>query len=181
MIRHIVLFTARDHIDRTIEGLMVLTTIPYARRLEIARNRKSDLIGDEIDAVVYGEFDNEMELAAYKAHELYQESIRRVRPLRDLRFGADYSISTDPNPCCTFTTWSLATIIRTPDAGSCPLDGLSRIPDAEGLVHATEPTNLQHCLPALSRRTIVMSAWLVRDIQSSVVRLTPRQHRGQST
>ncbi|MCK1727324.1 Dabb family protein [Bradyrhizobium sp. 142] len=97
MIRHIVLFTAKDraHIDQIIEGLSVLTTIPHARRLEIARNGKTDQLGNDIDVVVYGEFDSETELAAYKAHDLYQESIRRVRPLRELRFAADYSLSTD--------------------------------------------------------------------------------------
>ncbi|UWU75811.1 Dabb family protein [Bradyrhizobium huanghuaihaiense] len=98
MIRHIVLFTAKDraHITQMIEGLSILTTIPHARRIEIARNQKTDQLGNEIDVVVYGEFDNEMELAAYKAHELYQESIRRVRPLRELRFAADYYVPTQP-------------------------------------------------------------------------------------
>ncbi|WFU31507.1 Dabb family protein [Bradyrhizobium brasilense] len=97
MIRHIVFFTARDKagIDQIIEGLSVLTSIPHARRLEIARNRKSDQLGDEIDVVVYGEFDSEAELAAYKTHDLYREAIRCVRPLRELRFAADYELSTD--------------------------------------------------------------------------------------
>ncbi|WFU14614.1 Dabb family protein [Bradyrhizobium sp. CB3481] len=97
MIRHIVLFTAKDaaQVDKMIEGLSVLTTIPHARRLEVARNRKTDQLGNEIDVVVYGEFDNEADLAAYKAHDLYQESISRVRPLRELRFAADYNVSTD--------------------------------------------------------------------------------------
>lgn len=86
MIRHIVLFTAKDtaHIDQILEGLSLLTTIPHARRLEVARNFKTDQLGNDIDVVVYGEFDNEAELAAHKAHELYQRSTRRVRPLRKL-------------------------------------------------------------------------------------------------
>jgi hypothetical protein len=97
MIRHIVLFTAKDkaHVDQMIDGLSVLTAIPHARRLEIARNRKTDQLGNDIDVVVYGEFDNETELAAYKAHDLYKESINRVRPLRDLRFAADYNVSAE--------------------------------------------------------------------------------------
>ncbi|MBH5371513.1 Dabb family protein [Bradyrhizobium glycinis] len=97
MIRHIVLFTAKDkaHIDRIVEGLSVLTAIPHARRLEIARNRKTDQLSNDVDVVVYGEFDNEMELAAYKAHDLYQESIKQVRPLRELRFAADYHVAMD--------------------------------------------------------------------------------------
>lgn len=97
MIRHIVLFTAKDkaQIDQIIDGLSILATIPHASRLEIARNRKSDQLGNDIDVVVYGEFENEAELSAYKAHPLYQESIRRVRPLRELRFAADYISPTD--------------------------------------------------------------------------------------
>ncbi|WMT78936.1 Dabb family protein [Bradyrhizobium sp. Ash2021] len=97
MIRHIVLFTAKNKadIDQMLDGLSVLTTIPHARRLEVARNRKADQLGNDIDVVVYGEFDNETELAAYKAHDLYQESIKRVRPLRELRFAADYDITAD--------------------------------------------------------------------------------------
>src|SRR4051812_36438690 len=50
MIRHIVLFTAKDkaHIDQMIEGLSLLTRISHARRLEIARNRKADQFGNDI-------------------------------------------------------------------------------------------------------------------------------------
>lgn len=97
MIRHIVFFTAKDEagIDQILEGLSVLTSIPHARRLEVARNRKSDQLGNEIDVVVYGEFDSEAELAAYKTHDLYREAIRCVRPVRELRFAADYELSTD--------------------------------------------------------------------------------------
>jgi hypothetical protein len=96
MIRHIVLFSAKgeDHVEQIIEGLSVLAAIPHARRLEIARNRKIDQLGNEVDVVVYGEFDDETDLAAYKEHELYKESIKRVRPLRELRFAADYDVVT---------------------------------------------------------------------------------------
>jgi len=95
MIRHIVFFSATNeaNIDQIVDGLSFLAEIPHARRLEVARNRKTDQLGNDIDIVVYGEFDNEAELAAYRAHELYQESIRRVRPLRELRFAADYSLA----------------------------------------------------------------------------------------
>lgn len=97
MIRHIVFFSARNKadIDQVLDGLSILTAIPHARRLEVARNRKTDQLGNDIDAVVYGEFDNDTDLAAFKAHDLYQESIRRVRPIRELRFAADYDCATD--------------------------------------------------------------------------------------
>lgn len=92
MIRHIVFFTGKDeiNIDRIVDGLSVLTAIPQAKRLEIARNRKSDQTGNDIDVIVYGEFESDAELSAYKEHDLYKEAIRRVRPLRELRFAADY-------------------------------------------------------------------------------------------
>ncbi|MGO4406942.1 Dabb family protein [Bosea sp. RAF48] len=95
MIRHIVFFSAKtaDNIETIRRGLSILTGIPHALRLEIAENRKSDPLSSEVDIVVYGEFENHAALAAYKAHELYAEAIRRVRPLRELRLAADYVIS----------------------------------------------------------------------------------------
>lgn len=118
MIRHIVLFSAKDqaHIDHIIEGLSVLTGIPHARRLEIARNRKTDRLGNDIDVVVYGEFDDETELAAFKAHALYQESIRRVRPLREMRFAADYAAP-------GYVQIEIAGKTRLPAAPSAPAGG----------------------------------------------------------
>lgn len=95
MIRHIVLFTApRDGDVATIrDGLQILTRIPHADRLEIALNRKSDPASKEVDVVVYGEFADDAALAAYKAHDLYAESIRRVKPLREMRLAADFDVA----------------------------------------------------------------------------------------
>lgn len=92
MIRHIVFFSAKDPADATRirDGLSILTNIPHADHLEIGLNRGSDPISSEIDVVVYGEFADEAALAAYKAHEIYQVSIARVRPLRELRFAVNY-------------------------------------------------------------------------------------------
>ena len=92
MIRHIVFFTAinNDNIESIRKGLQMLTGIPHAQHLEISLNRKSDPNSKEIDVVVYGEFADDAALAAYKAHETYAESIRRVKPLRELRFAVDY-------------------------------------------------------------------------------------------
>lgn len=95
MIRHIVFFSAKapENIEAIRKGLSILTGIPHALRLEIAENRKSDPLSSEVDIVVYGEFADHAALAAYKAHELYAEAIRRVRPLRELRLAADYVIA----------------------------------------------------------------------------------------
>ncbi|MEJ2020119.1 MAG: Dabb family protein [Maritimibacter sp.] len=95
MIRHIVFFSAKDPQDaeRIQKGLSILTRIPHADRLELALNHRDDPISDEIDVVVYGEFADLDALAAYKAHELYQISIARVRPLRELRFAVNFDSS----------------------------------------------------------------------------------------
>lgn len=94
LIRHIVFFSARDARDlQTIRaGLSLLTEIPYAARLEIGENVKTDQLGGEVDLVVYGEFEDETALAAYKAHANYQRSIEIVRPLREIRMAADYNV-----------------------------------------------------------------------------------------
>lgn len=93
MIRHIVFFSAKKPEDReTIyEGLQLLTGIPDCLHVEIGRNFNTDPLSlDGPDFVVYGEFKDEAQLAAYKAHHLYQKSIDIVRPLRDMRVAADF-------------------------------------------------------------------------------------------
>ena len=92
MIRHIVFFTARDpaDIDRICAGLERLGTIPHSRHFEVNRNTKVDQFGNEVDVVVYGEFEDTAALAAYKAHPTYVEVTASVRPLRELRFAADF-------------------------------------------------------------------------------------------
>ena len=94
MIRHFVFFTAREGEDLIAirDGLRLLTRIPHADHLEIALNRKSDPASKEVDIVVYGEFADDAALAAYKAHALYADSIKRVKPLRELRLAADYDV-----------------------------------------------------------------------------------------
>lgn len=88
MIRHIVFFTAvAPKIDDVRKGLGLLAEIPYARHFEIGFNLKHDLFGNEVDLVVYAEFEDTAALAAYKAHPLYQASIDAVKPIRDLRIG----------------------------------------------------------------------------------------------
>lgn len=94
MIRHIVMFSCKDRADLTAihSGLSVLTQIPHARLLEVSLNEKIDQLANDIDVVVYGEFETLEDFRAYKAHPLYEESIRRVRHLRDVRVAADYTI-----------------------------------------------------------------------------------------
>ena len=92
MIRHIVFFTARVAEDREAvgAGLDILLGIPHGTNKEIGRNRHVDALSERVDFVVYGEFADEAELAAYKAHPLYQRSIEIVRPLREMRIAADF-------------------------------------------------------------------------------------------
>ena len=93
MIRHIVFFSAkrRENVEAMRDGLKALGTIPHSRVFEVSLNSKVDPLSDEIDVVVYAEFADEAELAAYKAHPTYAETTAKVRPLRELRFSADIS------------------------------------------------------------------------------------------
>jgi hypothetical protein len=94
LIRHIVLFSAKraEDIDTILAALKRLREIPEATRLEVVRNARMDQLSGEIDIIVHGEFADEAALARYKAHPIYQETIRVVRPLRDLRIAVDYPV-----------------------------------------------------------------------------------------
>jgi quinol monooxygenase YgiN len=95
MIRHIVFFTATpENVDEVRAGLSLLTGNPHASVLEIGTNVKTDQLGTDIDLIVYGEFEDEAALAAYKAHPIYQKSIDAVRPIREVRIAADYDSAT---------------------------------------------------------------------------------------
>ena len=91
MIRHIVFFSAKNaaDIDRIVDGLSMLGEIPSASHFEVKKNIKRDAISDDVDVVVYAEFLDEDALHAYKAHPLYEQAIKMVRPLRELRIAAD--------------------------------------------------------------------------------------------
>lgn len=91
VIRHIVFFSAKrkDDVETVRRGLMELGRIPHSSVFEVSLNTKVDPLGDEIDVVVYAEFEDQAALAAYKAHPLYAETTAKVRPQRELRFSAD--------------------------------------------------------------------------------------------
>ncbi|GLQ35112.1 stress responsive protein [Amylibacter marinus] len=93
MIRHIVFFNAKDpkDIETIFQGLSTLSEIPHCDAFEVGRNMRTDRISEEgPDFVVYAEFADQEQLDAYKAHPIYAESIRIVRPLRDMRIAADF-------------------------------------------------------------------------------------------
>jgi quinol monooxygenase YgiN len=91
LIRHIVFFTVPEENREAVRrGLSILTGIPHALKLEIGENVKTDQWGNAVDFVVYGEFESEEALAAYKSHPDYDLSTRTVKPLRDTRTAADF-------------------------------------------------------------------------------------------
>jgi quinol monooxygenase YgiN len=95
MIRHIVFFTLKAEADAeaVMADLRRLGMIPGALRFEVSRNLKADQIGNAIDVVVYGEFEDVEALHAYKRHPTYADVTSRVRPLRELRHAADVEIA----------------------------------------------------------------------------------------
>ncbi|WP_274424539.1 Dabb family protein [Chelativorans sp. YIM 93263] len=92
MIRHIVFFSAREreNVLRIADELNALGQIPHSDFFEVGLNRRIDQLSGEVDVVVYGEFRDQAALDAYKAHPIYEETIKRVRPLRELRVAADF-------------------------------------------------------------------------------------------
>ena len=95
MIRHIVFFSVKDKADlqTVLDGLRLLCSIPVRGKVEISENLHTDALSDDVDIVVYGEFDDQAALDAYKAHRIYQDSIDIVRPLRELRIAADVMVT----------------------------------------------------------------------------------------
>ncbi len=91
-IRHVVFFSSKhpDNIEAMIKGLTMLQDIPSLRHFEVRRNRNEDRYANEVDIIVYAEFDDADALAAYRAHPVYQKCVEVVRPLRDLRIAADF-------------------------------------------------------------------------------------------
>jgi quinol monooxygenase YgiN len=96
LIRHIVFFSARhkEDVEAVRTRLLALGNIPHARLFEVTLNTKVDPLSDEIDVVVYAEFEDDAALAAYKAHPLYAETTNQVKPLRELRYSADVVAAT---------------------------------------------------------------------------------------
>mgnify|MGYP003853769461 CR=1 FL=1 len=93
MIRHIVFFTAkrREDLQSIYEGLSLLKDIPDCLHFEVGVNTRDDPISQsKPDFVVYGEFESDEQLKAFKQHANYQRSIDLVRPLRDMRIAADF-------------------------------------------------------------------------------------------
>ena len=92
MIRHVVLFSSKhpENIDAMMEGLSMLKNIPTVSHFEVSRNLNADHYSNEVDVIVYAEFEDSEALAAYRAHPIYQQCIEVVRPLRELRFAADF-------------------------------------------------------------------------------------------
>jgi hypothetical protein len=91
-LRHVVFFSAKDKADlpQIVAGLELLADIPDAKLFEVRQNTQSDALSREVDVIVYAEFESAAALAAYKAHPLYEASIKAVRPLRDMRIAADF-------------------------------------------------------------------------------------------
>jgi len=91
-IRHVVFFNAKDNADlgKIIDGLSMLAKISHARLFEVSQNRHVDSFSDEVEVIVYAEFESQTDLTADKNHPTSQASIDAVRPLRDLRIAADF-------------------------------------------------------------------------------------------
>ncbi|PUB14907.1 stress responsive alpha/beta barrel protein [Yoonia sediminilitoris] len=68
----------------------MLKDIPSVSHFEVSRNRNQDRFANDVDVIVYAEFADDAALAAYRAHPIYDDCIKIVRPLRDMRIAADF-------------------------------------------------------------------------------------------
>lgn len=91
-IRHVVFFSSKkpQDIDLIMTGLSILQQIPHHRHFEVSRNLGQDTFANDVDVVVYAEFESTEQMAAYRAHPIYQKCIEIVRPLREMRIAADF-------------------------------------------------------------------------------------------
>jgi len=94
VIRHIVLFSAnpgqKDNLLIGLKKLKALVDEDLAEKLEVKENLKLDTYSQECDVIVYGEFLSQDQLDKFKDHSIYQDCIKVVRPIRDLRIVADF-------------------------------------------------------------------------------------------
>lgn len=93
MIKHLVLFSAKDKKDirQIINYLEELGKIDGVHNFSVKENLKKDKISEnEIDIILYTEFENETDLEKYKQDEIYENCIKNVRPLRDKRIVVDF-------------------------------------------------------------------------------------------
>jgi hypothetical protein len=94
VIRHVVLFSAnpgeKESLVLGLKKLEALVDESLAEKLEVKENLKLDKYSQECDVIVYGEFLSQDQLEKFKAHSIYQDCIKIVRPIRDIRIVADF-------------------------------------------------------------------------------------------
>jgi len=92
MIKHIVFFSAKDQKDIPVikEALLGYRNIPSVSNLEVHENLKKDDDSSEIDIILTVEFESLEDMDEYKKHPIFKEGINTIRPLRNLRFVADF-------------------------------------------------------------------------------------------
>ncbi len=90
------MFSAKspENVEDIYQGLKNLENIEGNWLLSVTKNEKLDQIANDIDVVVYGEFPDKAALSQYKKHQIYQDAITIVRPLRDKRIAVDIPIKT---------------------------------------------------------------------------------------
>ena len=93
MVRHIVLYTLKEGVDKDAAVAIVAAQleplvgkIPGLRRMEIRR------CFNGCDYCLYSEFDSAEDVPAYRAHPLHQEAKQHFHHFLDKRMAADFVV-----------------------------------------------------------------------------------------
>lgn len=94
MIRHIVFFGLKDPktLPQVEQHLYLLANIKEHSYFEVKANTKQDPYGNEVDLVVYAEFEDGDHLQRYMQHPLYSHCRQLVKPLRSSRYCVNLEV-----------------------------------------------------------------------------------------
>lgn len=66
--------------------------IPRIRKLEVGLNEKVDPHSQNVDLMLFVEFESYEDLDAYLIHPVHQDVVRKIGPLRKERWAVDYEV-----------------------------------------------------------------------------------------
>ena len=93
MIRHIVLYTLKEGVDKPqAVGIVASALEPLVGKIPGLRHMEIRRCYAGMDYALYSEFDHAEDVKNYRAHPLHQEAKSHFHHLLETRFSADYEV-----------------------------------------------------------------------------------------